>query len=76
MDWIKVTPETMPPSGMMLIVTIEINGKRMVEYDVAWNERKKEWAWVKFGKNPEYISLKNSNVKVTHWMPMPSPAED
>ena len=75
MAWIKVT-DRMPPNGMMLIVTVEINGKKMVEYDVAWNNRKQEWAWVKFGKQPEYGSLKNSPIKVTHWMPMPKPAED
>ena len=77
MDWIKVTPETMPPDMEPVIATIQDkrDGERETCSDVRYNSECKKWEvlmecytgyWDEFG---EFI-------EVTHWMPYPEPAED
>lgn len=85
MDWIKVTPETMPPDMEPVIVTVEEGGKKYTIADVRYNP---DCGWmvlsdcsgsccstlkeVKEDGYWEWIG----NCKVTHWMPYPDPAED
>ena len=73
MDWIKVTPETMPPDMEPVMVTLmfsDADGK-FVWADARYN-----------GVKWEYLSNSWDNVwsdidgEVTHWMPYPEPAED
>lgn len=76
MDWIKVTPETIPPQGETVLATILYTDtddpKRVVWADVRWSE---DDGW-------EYLSCAWDYIwspiegEVTHWMPMPKPPED
>lgn len=43
MDWIKVTPETMPPDMEMVMVTLAHNGEYHLEERVRWNGEKGYW---------------------------------
>lgn len=71
MNWIKVTPETMPPDMEPVIVTYEEDdGKRDVFLDAVWCEERNGWA---FATECGYEFV---NMKITHWMPTPKPAED
>lgn len=85
MDWIKVTPETLPPDGEAVMVTVLYeNGNREVETqatltyrEVAKYKRKpktRTWHY----RNGDYDSWEEFGdwVKITHWMPIPAPAED
>ena len=78
MDWIKVTPETMPPDMEPVIVTVKIpeNGKHKDK------ERKEVWAEI-YLENGSWMYDANDGeheiwdkAVVTHWMPMPKAAED
>lgn len=78
MDWIKVTPETMPPDMETVIVTVKIpeNGKHKDK------ERKEVWAEI-YLENGSWMYDANDGeheiwdkAVVTHWMPMPKAAED
>lgn len=78
MDWIKVTPETMPHEFTTCIITIEIGYEweppRKVT-DVAQyrpGEGYLDGCWDTFNDWDEG----QQNIKVTHWMCLPEPAED
>lgn len=74
MDWIKVTPETMPPERENVLVTIRYDDsdEKFVWADVRWS---KDVGW-------EYLASSFDDIwtsvdgEVTHWMPYPKPAED
>ena len=71
MDWIKVTPETMPPDMERLIVTMIIDGEKMT----IGNVRYRGECW----EIEEFLIHKWLYIKpelITHWMLMPAPAED
>lgn len=73
MNWIKVTPETMPPEMDEVFVTVEDeNGKRYVMSDCRYNPQY-GWEWQ---QEPCYEYWVDVSDKVTHWMPYPKPAED
>lgn len=73
MDWIKVTPETMPLDMEVVFITVEeIDGKRYVMSDCRYNpDYGWEWAYEAGADYWEDVS-----GRVTHWMPYPAPAED
>lgn len=74
MDWIKVTPETMPKENETVFVTIKYDDSEVVVV----------WADVRWNKNAGWEYLTNSwediwgkvDGEVTHWMKYPEPAED
>lgn len=78
MDWIKVTPETMPPDMEPILITVKNRSftpkyvcphqarLRFGQFEICINEL--------FGK--EWENVKNIGIIVTHWMPYPKPAED
>lgn len=72
MDWIKVTPETMPPDMEPVLVTTEYDGKRGVIADVRYNP-KYGWEVLTDALGDYWEDIRE---KVTHWMPFPEPAED
>ncbi len=74
MDWIKATPQTMPPDGQDVIVTI--NGK--VKKHIVFGVYRKNGKWradYEFDEDDIYVHY-YSDDEVTHWMPYPEPAED
>ena len=81
MDWIKVTPETMPPIGVYVLVTAIYNrtGERRVigetAYEEYWTGYGNKW-FGPVGSQNDYWPLENEGYTVTHWMSYPEPAED
>lgn len=76
MDWIKVTPETMPPDMEPVMVTVSIAlGVSDLWTDFFWNESNKQWMVM----NPdtgEFHELPDGFMgEITHWMPYPKPAK-
>lgn len=72
MDWIKVTPETMPKEGQRVNVTYSYHGG---EGQVAGEFFREHGEWiVPFGENGYEIA--GEEYDVTHWCPYPEPAED
>ena len=69
MDWIKVTPETMPPDGSWVLVTSVWSGEKSVEYAQYENGEFLGEAEGCMGDRWEIDG-------VTHWMPMPEPAKE
>lgn len=71
MDWVKVMPETMPKEGQGVILTyIDSAGKKYIEVDALFEN----------GKFKAYSEAWDMYIerddKVTHWMPLPEPADD
>lgn len=78
MDWIKVTPEAMPPDGEPILITIEswMDKHRYVwETQARWHNGFYE-VWEDDGLACGWASGRFAGSKVTHWMPWPEPAED
>lgn len=78
MDWIKVTPETVPPDGEPILITIEswMDKHRYVwETQARWHNGFYE-VWEDNGFACGWGSGRFSGSKVTHWMPWPEPAEE
>lgn len=74
MDWIKVTPDTMPPDMETVIVTIlQSNGEKIVCPFARYIAQNKEWYWA---FNDEFYSGVSGDWIITHWMPYLTPAED
>lgn len=73
MDWIKVTPETMPPEGQKVIATTVWRGKKQVEFELYRKDG--EW-WQDYENWDGGGSCCYLGGDVTHWMPYPGPAED
>lgn len=71
--WIKVTPDTMPPDMQEVIVTFENEKKeRDVQLQARWNGKHGHWEFLGY----DWEEVREPYYKVTHWMPMPKPAED
>lgn len=78
MEWIKCS-DRLPHNGEPVVATLEEIGtkKRYVEFDVAWSQKLREWVFINFDSTPlKTAPVKDSGLRVTHWMPMPRPAED
>lgn len=74
MNWIKVTPETMPPDkGMVLVTVKDYSGGKWVGAGIRWNKR--DGKWERWHSDGFWNNLPLGD-EVTHWMPMPEPAED
>lgn len=84
MDWIKVTPETMPKDGEQILVTARsVKSPKNVE---VWANCFYDSEVGQFGFYDEieemgrgisrYINYLDGDMRVTHWMPYPEPAED
>lgn len=75
MDWIKVTPETMPTDNELVFVTCKNRyGKRYVLHDIVYSAEYSCWKWGKEEYGNDYWPTLTDDV--THWMPYPGPAED
>lgn len=79
MDWIKVTPETMPPDMEPVFVSITHDfgkGKigRWTLAQIRYNPQK-GWEYQCDAYNNEWFYCSNPR-EITHWMPYPDPAED
>lgn len=77
MDWIKCT-DRMPPDMEPVIVTVKFSipqfGRKKGTFsDVRYNHGKGVWEYLSDSYHAVWDELK---VEVTHWMPMPEPAED
>lgn len=73
MNWIKVTPETMPPENERVFATlVDCENNKEVEV-VKLSVGGDYWLCMMYGALPARIS---DGIKVTHWMPYPKPAED
>lgn len=71
MDWIKVTPETMPEEGQGVILTyVDSNGHKYIEIDALFED----------GKFKVYSEVWTCYVekgdRATHWIPYPEHAEN
>lgn len=73
MDWIKVTPETMPPDMEPVMVTVKGKLGSDIMKDVVWEQKSNGWA---YDDGADCLIYLDENLKVTHWMPYPEPAED
>lgn len=74
MEWISVK-DRMPPDMQCVLVTIESeNGKRYVQSDIRFNSSRNTWEWA-YEAGADYWQDMDYEV-VTHWMPLPEPAED
>ncbi len=74
MNWIKLTPDTMPPDGDIVMVTVESwNGERDVYPEARFNKKRGKWEWP-YEAGADYWD--DIDEKVTHWMPLPEPATD
>ena len=72
MDWIKCT-DRMPPDMEPVIVTVVWRGEKRVETNVYHEDGcwKQDYDSMDGGGTDYY-----SDDEITHWMPMPKPAED
>ncbi len=71
MDWIKATPDTMPPDMNPLLVTMNLNGEKTVFGPV----RKRGDIWeAKYFDRDSWLFIRGEVI--THWQLMPEPAED
>lgn len=73
MDWIKATPDTMPPDNQEVIATIKWRDEKIVEFGLYRkdNEWCQDYDDMDGGGTTYYL-----DDKVTHWMPYPKPAKD
>lgn len=76
-NWIKCTPDTMPPEHTTVMVTVQYGGKRevypMAKYFLPEGEHKAEWEYVDDDWG-EWHPLAASNV--LYWAHIPEPAVD
>ena len=73
MNWLKVTPETMPPDMEPVIVTVKGKCGKDIMKDVVWSAQNGGWA---YDDGSDCLVYLDDNLEFTHWMPYPDPAED
>lgn len=77
MEWIKVTPETMPPENTDLLVTIFYGDCEEPVYgvwaDVRWSV-KNGWQYLSNAWDSVWSPVEDGEI--THWMLYPKPAQD
>lgn len=77
LQWIKVTPETMPMSMQSVMVTIKHKWNEQSIYpearynNIDYNPGK--WEWARISDEDEWVQFAG---QVTHWMPLPEPAKN
>lgn len=75
MDWIKVTPETMPNrDGFYLCSCERPNGERFTTSISSFYDTKNGFYYM-IGSKRVGVG-EGIGAKVTHWMPLPKPAEE
>ncbi len=77
MDWIKVTPETMPPDKVIGLAIIK-SPKGKAEYlpGTIYDHEKICWMFYDFIEDLDFCKL-HHDFTVTHWTPYPPiPEED
>lgn len=75
MAWIKCT-DRMPPDMEIVIVTVKYNdGCKYTWTDVRHNPEYQEWEQL-VDVIGDYWEGIGEDCKVTHWIPIPEPAED
>lgn len=72
MDWIKCT-DRMPPDMEPVMVTVKGKLGSDIMKDVVWEQKSNGWA---YDDGADCLIYLDENLKVTHWMPYPEPAED
>lgn len=73
MAWIKCT-DRMPPEMEPVISTAkDESGRKYVYSECRWEEKTKQWTWPISFRDNIWAEICET---VTHWMPMPEPAED
>lgn len=81
-NWIKVTPEAMPPDMEPVIGTIEkLNGERLTYPMCRYNKEAQKWEIADvdyYASGADYWEPVEWDIggRITHWMPYPDPAED
>lgn len=73
MDWIKVTPDTMPPDMERVIVTVVGPLGKYIMKDIFFDKSAGLWG---YEDEAGYNIYLNYTLNITHWMPYPEPAED
>lgn len=77
MNWIQLTPETMPPDMVIVMVTVRDNGIKKVVRDIAYSHKEQKWFWYDAVETQDFYQFDlDLNGVITHWMPYPDPAED
>lgn len=72
MDWIKVTPETMPVDLETVIVNVKLkNGENRVYHEARWNKKKNQWEMLDLS----FEDWWRTNLNITHWFPYPESPE-
>lgn len=76
MEWIKVTPETMPPGNVLFMATARDakTGAKILLKDVEYHPVAKYYAYTTDGVVSRFLD--QSLFEVTHWMRYPEPASD
>lgn len=74
MEWIKVSPETMPPGKTLFMATVcdVSSGKKYFLKDIAYHPIANYYTYTTDGATSRMLC---PELKVTHWMPYPEPAE-
>lgn len=79
MEWVKISPDTMPPDMEPLIVSVRQDfGSGEIGKCVSQNVRyrtKNGWEYLVDSYNNKWSDFRNSN-EITHWMKIPEPAQE
>lgn len=77
MEWIKATPDNMPPENQAVLVTIFVGDTEQqnafVWADVRWSDKGR---WEYLSNSWDGIWSTIDDGAVTHWMPYPEPAKE
>lgn len=77
MNWIKVTPDTMPKEYEKVIVTIKNkDGHRYVLENVEFRPDSVLGQWWYYSFNSDSYEPIDKDETITHWIPKLKPAED
>lgn len=73
MEWIKVSPKTMPPAMEPVIVTVVGENGPEILKNAVWDPTEGSWGQ---DDGADCIVYLDDNLPVTHWMPYPKPAKE
>lgn len=75
-EWIKITPDALPPDMKPVLVTVEHqDGERQTLAEVRYNHLFGVWEELADSTNDFWSDL-SDYVRVTHWAYYPQPAQD
>lgn len=75
MYWTKVT-DALPPEGeRCFLTTVNPDGSRTTDI-ATWLGDKCGWKFLSLGFHPTSLADDETRFTITHWMPIPAPAED